>query len=202
MRIDFSDLSPTQRYHVMTQVIVPRPIAWVLTDNGGEGSYNLAPYSYFNALSSDPPLVMISAGSKPTGEIKDTRHNIFERKNLVIHIPSVDQAKAVTDSAVTLPHGESELEKFDLSITAEEGWPLPRVCNAPIAMLCRYSEHHEIGPKKQAIIYCEVLDVYVRDGACVKDAKGRVKVDANVVQPLGRLGANEYATFGEAFSIE
>lgn len=201
MRIDFSELSPTQRYHVMTQVIVPRPIAWVLTDNGNEQSYNLAPYSYFNALSSDPPLVMISAGTKPTGEIKDTRQNILERKNLVIHIPSVDQAKAVTDSAVTLPHGESELDKFDFQITEEDGWSLPRLSDAPIAISCRYYEHHEVGPKKQAIIYCEVTDVYVRDDACIKDAKGRVKVDANIIQPLGRLGANEYATFGEAFSI-
>lgn len=201
MRIGFSELSATQRYHVMTQVIVPRPIAWVLTDNGVEESYNLAPYSYFNALSSDPPLVMISAGSKPSGEIKDTRHNIFERKNLVIHIPSVADAKAVMNSAEHLVHGESELEKFNFPTTKEDGWPLPRLTDAKIAMLCRYYDHSEIGPKKQAIIYCEVIDVYVSDDACSMDAKGRVKVDANRIQPLGRLGANEFATFGEVFTV-
>ncbi len=202
MRIDFSSLSANQRYHVMTQVIVPRPIAWVLSDNGGEASYNLAPFSYFNAISSEPPLVMLSVGHKPTGELKDTRQNILERKHAVIHIPSVSHAQAVTDSAVTLPHGESELDNLDLPLVDESGWPLPRLVDAPVAMACHYYDHSEIGPNKQAIIYCQVDDVYVSDTACTQDRKGRIKVSAEAIAPLSRLGGGEYASFGDVFSLQ
>ena len=86
MRQSFSDLNPSERYHIMTQVVIPRPIAWVLTANDGDQSnhsssrFNLAPFSYFNAISSDPPLVMMSIGKKPDGEEKDTRHGArFQR---------------------------------------------------------------------------------------------------------------------------
>ena len=74
MIIQFADLKPLQRYHMMTQTIIPRPIAWVLTENDN-GSSNLAPFSYFTALCSDPALVVLSIGKKPDGSLKDTRHN-------------------------------------------------------------------------------------------------------------------------------
>ncbi len=201
MRIDFSSLSANQRYHVMTQVIVPRPIAWVLSDNGGEASYNLAPFSYFNAISSEPALIMLSVGHKPSGEVKDTRRNLLARKHAVIHIPSVASAQAVTDSAATLPYGESELDALALPTVAEAGWPLPRLADAPVAMACHYYDHTEIGPNKQGIIFCQVDDVFINDAACAADAKGRVTVDAGVLAPLSRLGGGEYATFGDVFSL-
>ncbi len=64
MNIDLSTLAPTQVYHLMTQTVIPRPIAWVLTDSG-EQNFNLAPFSYFTAVSSRPPLLMISVGKSP-----------------------------------------------------------------------------------------------------------------------------------------
>lgn len=204
MRIDFSELSPTQRYHIMTQTIVPRPVAWVLTDSAQEGeaaSYNLAPFSYFNALSSDPALVMISAGAKPNGDVKDTRVNILERKRMVIHIPSVEDAEAVTNTAENLDFGISETEKYDLPLVTEAGWSLPRLRDSKIAMYAEYYDHTEIGPRKQAIIFCEIKDIYVSDEAASMDEKGRVKVDATKMNPLSRLGANQYASFGEVFSL-
>ena len=70
MNIDASTLAPIQIYHLMTQTVIPRPIAWVLTESG-EADYNLAPFSYFTPVSSNPPLLMFSVGKKPTGEIKD-----------------------------------------------------------------------------------------------------------------------------------
>ncbi|MFL0802173.1 MAG: flavin reductase family protein [Agarilytica sp.] len=200
MRIDFSELSANQRYHIMTQVVVPRPIAWVLTDNG-DTSYNLAPFSYFNGICSEPPLVMLSAGMKPTGEIKDTRLNILERAHMVIHIPSVGDAQAVSDTAMTLPHGESEIEKFGLSLQEEQGWALPRLRDSKVAMMCRYHQHTALGPNKQAIFFCEVTDVYIDDMVVGNDAKGRIKVDTKSLDPLSRLGANEYASFGEVFTL-
>ena len=87
MYIDFGKMTAQQVYITMTQTIVPRPIAWVLSENPDQ-SLNLAPYSYFNAVCSDPPLLMISAGVKPDGATKDTRDNIRDRKEFVVHIAS------------------------------------------------------------------------------------------------------------------
>ena len=95
MQLNFSDFSANQRYHLMTQTIIPRPIAWVLTDSG-DASYNLAPFSYFTAVSSKPALLMISVGKKPNGDNKDTLTNILKNKKMVIHIASDDQADIVT----------------------------------------------------------------------------------------------------------
>lgn len=200
MIIDFNQLKSANAYHLMTQTIIPRPIAWVLTDSGG-GSYNLAPFSFFNAVCSDPPLVMLSIGMKSEEELKDTRRNIVERKQLVIHIPSVEQAAQVTESSRTLPHGESEVEQLDLNLITESGWGLPRISSAAVAMDCEFYELHEIGPNRQGIFYCKVNQLYLNDDVVKEDSKGRLAIDAVGINPLGRLGAAEYVTFGEVFKI-
>lgn len=204
MHIDFSSLSGPECYHLMTQMIVPRPIAWVLSNSAqkGEPSYNLAPYSYFNAVSSDPPLVMISAGSKPSGEVKDTRANILAHKTCVIHIPRDSDAKAVTASAATLPHGESEVDALGLSLVNEPGWSLPRLADCSIAMFAQFHQHIEVGPNRQAIIFCQIQQIYLSDTVSHKDDKGRVRIDASALSPLSRLGASEYAKLGSVFRID
>ena len=85
MYLDLSQLSASQVYFTMTQTLIPRPIAWVLSDNGND-SLNLAPFSYFNAVSSDPPLIMLSVGFKPDGTHKDTAINIEQRKDFIVHL--------------------------------------------------------------------------------------------------------------------
>ena len=85
MQIDPATLSKRDGYFLMVSAIVPRPIAWVLSEHA-DGRLNLAPFSYFNGVSSDPPLVMLSIGSKRDGLPKDTRANILERKQFVVHI--------------------------------------------------------------------------------------------------------------------
>ena len=77
MNLDFSQFNANQRYHLMTQTLIPRPIAWVLTDSGND-SLNLAPFSYFTPVSSNPALLMISVGLKPNGDKKDTLVNILK----------------------------------------------------------------------------------------------------------------------------
>ena len=201
MRIDFDTLSPNQAYHLMTQTIIPRPVAWVLTANETSG-YNLAPFSFFNAICSNPPLVMFSAGKKPDGTLKDTRHNLGQSKQLVIHVPSVDQAEEVTETARTLDYGDSELYKIRHPLVNEPDWDLPRLENAPVAMLAELTDLHEVGPNQQAIFYCEIKALYVRDDLVEEDAKGRTRIDAAKMQPLARLGGGEYATFGEVFKLD
>ncbi len=85
MIIDLGKLGSSDIHGVMTQVIIPRPIAWVLSDNGN-GTWNFAPFSFFNGICSDPPLVMISVERRPCGAKKDTWVNIEERSDFVTHV--------------------------------------------------------------------------------------------------------------------
>ena len=85
MNIQLNNMPSTAIYHLMTQTIIPRPIAWVLSNNSDD-SLNLAPFSYFNAVCSDPPLCMLSMGKKPNGTTKDTVANLIEEAYCVVHI--------------------------------------------------------------------------------------------------------------------
>jgi flavin reductase (DIM6/NTAB) family NADH-FMN oxidoreductase RutF len=196
MYLDFSELSTNQVYFTMTQTLIPRPVAWVLSDNGNN-SLNLAPFSYFNAVCSDPPLIMISVGYKPDGAHKDTFVNIEAREDFIVHIASDSQVDALNQSSITLAHGESELDQLDLELTAINGNRLPRITQCPVAYACKSYDIQKIGNAKQAIIYGEVTGIYINDDACKQDASGRLKIDAKKINPLLRLGAGEYATLGE-----
>ena len=98
MVIDFNQLTSSQVYYTMTQAIIPRPIAWVLSDHGN-CKLNLAPFSYFNAVCSKPPILSVSVGLKKEGAKKDTWINIEERSHFVVHIPRVADVQPVLQSA-------------------------------------------------------------------------------------------------------
>ena len=136
MYFDLAELSPNQAYFTMTQTIVPRPVAWVLSENTS-GDFNLAPFSYFNAVCSDPPLVMLSIGRKPDGSPKDTRVNIEQRGHFVIHIAHREQAKPMTESSATLDYGDSEVARLGLQTVPFQGFTLPRLTGCRIFEVAR-----------------------------------------------------------------
>jgi len=193
--IDMTNLASKKVYHLMTQVIIPRPIAWVLTDNG-TGTWNLAPFSYFTGICSKPPLLALSVGKKASGEKKDSWVNIEERKHFSVHIPDVAQKEAVMKTAETLPFGESEVDLAALEICPFEGTNLQRLCHTPIAMACTLHQIIEVGDGPQGLILGEIEGLYLSDEAAVK-ADGRIQVDPMAVNPLGRLGANYFCELGE-----
>jgi len=201
MQLNFSDFSANQGYHLMTQTIIPRPIAWVLTDSG-DASYNLAPFSYFTAVSSKPALLMISVGKKPNGDNKDTLTNILKNKKMVIHIASDDQADIVTQTAATLAHGESELANAGLTTTAFDDFSLPRLTQCDIAYGCELYEIKEIGDAPQTLIFVEIKQLYINDNVVSTDTKERLNIAADKVKPLARLGGGEYASITAPFSIQ
>jgi len=196
MYVDLSDLNRADIYRTMIQTIIPRPVAWVLSENA-TGNYNLAPFSYFSAVASDPPLVMLSMGKKPTGGEKDTRRNIRERSRFVIHIPHREQADAVTASSAVLEHGESEVDDLGLKLESFEGSDLPRLADCRIAMVCERYQILDIGPVPQALILGEVKRIYIADA--VLDSDGRVRADK--VDPIARLGGDDYSTLGDILTV-
>lgn len=199
MNIDFSSLTGSQAYFAMVQSIIPRPIAWVLSDSGDK-RLNLAPYSFFTGVCSDPPLLMISAGKKAEGKEagspKDTRMNIAERDYFVVHIASAESLDALNASAATLDHQESEIETLGLETSTFDHFPLPRLSDAPIAFGCKRHRIDEIGNTPQAVIYGEILTMYVND-ALIDDHDSRLIINPKRLNPLARLGGAHYAQLGE-----
>jgi flavin reductase (DIM6/NTAB) family NADH-FMN oxidoreductase RutF len=196
MYIDFAGLEPSQVYFTMIQTVIPRPIAWVLSENA-QGRFNLAPFSYFNAVCSDPPLIMISVGRKPDGRFKDTRVNIETRADFVVHLVDRILLEAMNRSSATLDEDESEVEQLALGTVPLAGSRLPRLADAKVAFACRRYQIQEIGDLPQSLILGRVAGVWVADEVAGRDDRGRLKVHADRLDPIGRLGAGEYVTFGE-----
>jgi flavin reductase (DIM6/NTAB) family NADH-FMN oxidoreductase RutF len=200
MYLNLEELSPNQVYFSMIQTLIPRPIAWALSENA-DGGLNLAPFSYFNAVCSNPPLVMLSIGRKPDGGPKDTRVNIEQRSHFVIHIAHRELAKEVTESSATLDYGDSEVMRLGLETVPFEGFALPRLAACRVAYACERYEIREIGEARQSLVPGLVKAIYVDDDAVVTDAKGRTRYDATRLDPLGRLGGSEYSTMEGIVSI-
>ena len=199
MIIDFSAIQSLQRYHLLTQTVIPRPIAWVLSQNDNASNYNLAPFSFFNAICSDPPLLVLSIGKKLDGSIKDTRRNILSGREFVVHIASLFQAEMLNASAAALDYGESELEGTQLSLVDLEGCAVPRIAEALVAYHCTLYDVHELGPNQQAIIYAQIHQLYL-DDTIVKKENDRLYIDAVALDPLARLGATEFSGISRPFA--
>ena len=199
MQISLKDQSTAQTYFTMTQTVIPRPIAWLLTENDDAG-FNLAPFSYFNAVCSDPPLMMVSIGKQDDGSDKDTIRNVRERSEFVIHIASCDQLPELNQSSATLPPGESEVEANQLDLTRVDGFHMPRLSDCKIAFFCERYEIQVIGNNQQSLLFAELKEIYVADDCVEINEQGRLKILADKVQPLSRLGASQYASFGDVMS--
>ncbi len=199
MQVDLSTLTPIQNYALMTQTIIPRPIAWLISENA-DSSLNLAPFSYFNGLSSSPPMIMVSIGLQPTGEKKDTRVNIEERKHFVVNIAHKEMAEPLTASSATMPTGMSEVEELNLATAPIEGFAVPRLADCRLAYGCELDAIHMIND--QAIVFAKLITLYIDDAVADTDAKGRLKINAEAVDALGRLGGGEYVTAGKTITVE
>jgi flavin reductase (DIM6/NTAB) family NADH-FMN oxidoreductase RutF len=192
MILDFARLSAKERYLHTIQALIPRPIAWALTENEG-GDFNLAPFSFFTAVCSEPPILMLSVGKKPDGSLKDTRLNLEARGECVIHIPSRHGLAAMNASSATLAHGVSEVTDQGLTLSTFDGFRLPRLADAHVAFGCRLHEIQEIGAGPQSLLFVEVQRLFIDDAILEARDDGRIKVDTQKLDPVARLGANEYA---------
>ncbi len=199
MIVDFNSIEPLSRYHLLAQTVIPRPIAWVLSVNE-DSSLNLAPFSFFNVMCSDPPLLVMSIGKKPGGDLKDTRRNLLSGREFVVHIAGVDSVEALNDSATVLDYGESEITASSLPLSEFPNCSLPRLTQCHIAYHCKIYDVHQIGPNQQAMIYAEILQLHM-DDSIVEYNYNRYTVDAKKINPLSRLGGSHYASMGDIISL-
>lgn len=200
MIFDAKSLSSDAFYGLMLQAIVPRPIAWILSRNPG-GTYNVAPFSFFNGVSSEPPILMVSVGRRDDGSKKDTLVNIEAGGDFVVHVPSVEQATAMVATSKPLPPGESELEDANLLTVDVPGTSLPRIEGPKIALFCRRHKIVEVGTEPMALVLGEVTHIWA-DDSVVSSLAGRTLLDPKKIDPLARLGLADYAGLGEIRRIK
>ncbi|MGO2355663.1 MAG: flavin reductase family protein [Marinomonas foliarum] len=199
MRVQFDQLSANQRYHLITQTITPRPIAWILTKNES-ASYNLAPFSYFAPVSSDPAILMVSIGNKSASVAKDTKYNLLREKECVLHIPSEEIMNAVNESSGSFAYGESEIPASGVTL-AEFTATLPRISEAKVAMHCKLYDVHSLENASFSAVFLEVLDIYI-DEDLVTQESSRIIVDNQKLNPLARLGGDDYALVGKTVTMK
>lgn len=197
MQLDFSALTPAERYRWLTSTVTPRPIAWVST-RSREGISNLAPFSFFQVISSDPPTLLINVGLKD-GMPKDTARNAQDTGELVVQLVGAEQAEAMNASAAALPHGISEFEHCGIDSEPAQLMNVSRVCAAPIAFECRVAQilpYPAESPNCQ-LIFAEVLLAHVDD----KVLNERGRIDPARLDLVGRLGGISYTYTRQRFEM-
>jgi flavin reductase (DIM6/NTAB) family NADH-FMN oxidoreductase RutF len=195
MEIDFSKLTAHQRYKLMASLIVPRPIALVTTI-GPTGVVNAAPFSMFNMMGEDPPIVMISINKKQGVHQKDTATNILSNGEFVVHISDEAMAQKMHDCGEALPASVSELAHVGLHALPSQTIKPPRIQEAPVAFECVLHEKIEI--ESRYIFIGRVQWLSVRDGL-VDTELWRVRLQD--YYPVGRFGASFYINTRDRFAI-
>lgn len=196
MEIDFSAISEYQRYKLMASLIVPRPIALVTT-LGADGTVNAAPFSMFNMLGEEPPIVMISVNRLDDGALKDTAANIVRTGEFVVHLSDEAMAEKMHRCGERLPPHMSELEHVGLTAAPCTDVAPPRIAEAPVAFECRLWETLET--ESRQIFIGRVLRLHARDGL-IDTERWRVRLQEYF--PVGRFGASFYVTTRDRFSLE
>jgi flavin reductase (DIM6/NTAB) family NADH-FMN oxidoreductase RutF len=195
MIIDPTKLTPSAQYLLLTDVIVPRPIAWVSSQDKN-GVLNLAPFSFFNAVSGSPPMLALSI-SQRDGKPKDTLANIQAIGEFVVNL--VEEATA---EPMNLTSGDyaPDLDEFVLAqltpLSSERVKP-PRVAEAAINLECRLVQEVVLPRSDSILVIGEVLLFHIRDELFVGE-----RIDATKLKPIARLGRSHYyTTLGKIFQM-
>ncbi len=195
MQIDFKNLEQIERYKLMSNLVIPRPIAWISTISS-KNAVNLAPFSYFIPLSSNPPALIVSIGHKKDGTPKDTLKNIRETKKCSIIIAQESQAQELNATAAPFEEGISEFEEFNIeNKTPNSAYP-PIPKDAKIAFFCDFLQEVELKNSKTIPIIVEIKELYIDDSLVADKEKLRV----NFPNPLARVGA-KYFKLGDEIEV-
>jgi flavin reductase (DIM6/NTAB) family NADH-FMN oxidoreductase RutF len=204
--IDPASLVGADAYRLMTGIVTPRPIAWVSTV-GVNGTGNLAPFSYFQAVCSSPPTIMLSVAFHGDGRPKDTLRNILDRGEFTISHVSEPLAQAMNDTSVSLGPGESEWESAGVTPASSTVVAPPRVADALAAMECRLVHALPVGQSRSGgpstmLILGEVVAFHLQQGLVPRDEQGRIQnLDPGAVQSVGRMGGPDYSRSTDVFQM-
>lgn len=194
--IDFSTLSPHQRYKILIGSIVPRPIAWVTTVDP-EGRVNAAPFSFFNALSADPPWVGLGVQRRQDGGPKDTLRNIEATGVFTVNVVADALVEAMNVCAVAFPADIDELAAAGLEAQPGAVIAAPWIAQAPVALECRKVMIVPTGPRGD-IVLAEVVLAHIRADLC---DPAQLHIDPFGLDAVGRMGGQGYARTRDYFDL-
>jgi flavin reductase (DIM6/NTAB) family NADH-FMN oxidoreductase RutF len=191
------ELSRRERYRLLTSLVIPRPIGWISTVSA-EGVANLAPYSFFNALSASPPLVGVSIGFRG-GEPKDTLRNIRETSAFAVNICSEELLEAMNISSGEFDPMVDEFEVAGLTAEAGETTAAPVVGEAPAVLECEFLKEVELGEAHNVLVIGEVKVFRLSRDLDLDPDTG--SVDPRSLRAVGRLGADQYAFLRDVIEL-
>lgn len=199
MIINPKKMNKQEIYKLLIGTVLPRPIAFV-TSLSPHGVLNGAPFSFFNVVSTDPPMIGISCGRKSDGSMKDTAYNITKTKEFVVHTVDIKNVKVINDASIDYPSDISEVEQLGLTQAQSEKVQVPGIQEAYIRMECVLHQWiplggHDSKPSSDFLIG-EIVSFFIDDGVYWDR-----KILVEKLHPVGRLAGTAYTTLGEMFSL-
>lgn len=193
--IDFQQITAYQRYKLMASLIVPRPIALVTT-LGPTGVANAAPFSMFNMVGEDPPILMISVNRLHDGRLKDTAANILHNGEFVVHISDEPMAQKMHACGEAFPSDVSELAAVGLTPIPAHSVAPPRIAEAPVAFECVL--HEKLETDSRYVFIGRVQWLAARAGLVDTEAW---RVNLRDYHPVARFGASFYTRTSDRFTL-
>lgn len=196
--LDLSRLSVGDAYKLLIGTIVPRPIAWVSTVSA-KGQVNLAPFSFFNGICSNPPSLLFCPVNHPDGREKDTLRNIRETKQFVVNIATEALASQMNQTSSNYPPDVNEFEAAGLTEEPSRLVKPPRVKESPASFECELIQIVDVGPGTAGsghVVIGKILLARYCEGVYVG---GRVSLDR--MKPIARLAGSAYCPVREIFEL-
>jgi flavin reductase (DIM6/NTAB) family NADH-FMN oxidoreductase RutF len=204
MIVSPSDLQHSELYGILLNSVAPRPIAWVSTFSAS-GQPNLAPFSFFNAVCIDPPLLAFAPGLRQSkqpevshGEAKDTLRNVRETKEFVVNIVTYELAEAMN---LTSGEYDASVNEFELAKVTPQPSKIvrpPRLAESPVSFECKLHQilDFSTAPTSSSLVIGEIVSIHMND-AHLKEGK----LDRNSLDLIGRMGGIQYTRTTQRFEM-
>lgn len=197
MELDLENEHAERAYPILASLVTPRPIAWVTTI-GPDGAVNAAPFSFFNVLGANPPIVGFCPGDRPDGTPKDTARNVRATREFVVNLVDEAVAEAMNATAATVPYGVDELKLAGLTALPSSVVKPPRIAESPASLECAEWGTLRIGGNR--LVIGLVKRVHVRDE--LFDAK-TLRIVTERFHPVGRMASPHwYCRTRDRFEME
>lgn len=192
------ELSERDNYKFMIGSIIPRPIA-LITSMSKADVLNIAPFSYFNIVTSNPPIVSV-AFQRKNGQKKDTAKNILDNKEAVIHVVDTENVEDANQTAATLPASESELGRTTFTLEQSDKINVPSLKEAKIRFEVELFEHVEV--EEDGIVGADLLLLKIKEYHIKQEIYETGRINPDGLGAISRLAGHDYAEVGHRFTIK
>ena len=196
--IDPTKNTERENYKLLIGSIIPRPIAFVTTKSE-QGVVNGAPFSFFNIVSSNPPMISLAV-QRPQGRLKDTARHIHHQQQFVVHIVDEDNVKQVNETAASLPVTESEIDRAQFTLTDSQRISVPGIKEAKVRMECSLVQTIPLmnGDEQTGDLFIGQVVQFHIDETIYNEGR----IDPRELKAVSRLAGSNYAKIGDIFALE